>query len=330
MQHIALRRRSLWVVIFCLGLVPFTIMAASWPETEDTEIGQGVLAEPSGATTHNGQLYVVDDGGYVAAFEADGLHLGTVHVGYDLEGVTSPDADGPIILLGVERPDSVLEYNTETRALTGNDWDLTSWMQSNDDNRGLEALTYARGLTYAALQETGDIYVFDLKDGGVVDHIATIASPTGKSDLSALHYDGELFWAVHDSSNMLVSMMVDSLHHPTNFEINETFSLRGDAQEGIAMIGRDLFIGEDSGEIWRYGNFLPEPPGPDYSTAVSYEIQRKARNVVVTYAGGDVQNIEVNKKRPRVAIFADGEYVLVIDKKRGRLYKNGALEVQLW
>ena len=329
-------------IAFVIALLPVSLLAATaWPAEGSVEIGNGFLAEPSGAVVHGNQLYVVDDGGYLAVMNADGSQAQRFTIGGDLEGITTPDVNGDILYLGVERPDSIVEFSTATHQKTGNTWNLTQYMNGSDDNQGLEALTYANGLVYAGMQQNGGIYVFRLRSAGAFDHVATIASPTGYSDLSGLHFDGEVFWAAYDSRNILASLTVNDLNAPTNFTVNEEFAMPGGAQEGVAFLGNDLFIAQDSGQIWKYIEFLktpapapePEPTPvpepevlPDYSVAVSYEINKSDRKVFVTYASGDVLEIKINNKLyVSVLILEGGEYVVVTDNRRVRVYQEGVL-----
>ncbi|NQV90825.1 hypothetical protein HQ487_05495 [Candidatus Uhrbacteria bacterium] len=355
-QHLS-RARTL-VIAFIIALSPLALLAASsWPNVEATEIGQGVLAEPSGAVIHNNKLYVVDDGGYLAVMNPNGSQASVFTIGGDLEGVTTSDANGDLLYLGLERPDSIVEFNTQTNQKTGNSWDLTAFMQSADDNAGLEALTYANGLFYAGMQENGAIYVFRLSGAHTVEHINTIPSPTGYTDLSGLYYDGNVFWAIYDGQNIIASLSVNDLNAPSSFTVNEQTTLIGNDQEGVAILNNDLYIAEDSAHIWRYTGFItspdpepapepevvpepevipepapepevvPEPEvtpeAPDYSTAVSYKINKAERTITITYASGETLNISMNYKRAFVILSQDGRYVVVIDKHRLRVFEYG-------
>jgi len=236
-------------------VAPSVFAASAWPATTDVEIGAGVVAEPSGAVVHNNQLWVVSDNGYLAAMNFDGTEQRTWYLGGDLEAIATPDTEGDILMIGVENPDSIYEFNTASESLTGNSWSLTSYM-TGSDNAGLEALTYANGLYYAGLQATGEVFVFDLLDAGSVSHVATIASPAGLSDFSGAHFDGEHFYFVYDSSSYLGVYTVDSYQTPSTFAFVEDYQLAGDSQEGIALSGSAIYIAEDSGEIWSYDGFI--------------------------------------------------------------------------
>jgi len=276
-----MRIKQLFLLGMCFALTSFYIFPTSvfaatpWPDVYEQEIGQGVLAEPSGAVVHNDQLWVVSDNGYLASMNVDGSNQSTFYIGGDLEAITTQDKNSDLIYIGIENPDSIIEFNTESNSLTGNSWDLTPYM-TGSSNAGLEALTYAQGLFYAGMQETGNIYVFELGTSGVVTHINTVTSPTGKSDLSGFDNQDGVFYAIYDSYNVLVTL-------DSSLAVIEEFDLAGDSQEGIALLDNDIFIAEDSGEIWSYAGFLPEDepeeppveeePEPDPEPEVSLDVQ---------------------------------------------------------
>ncbi|MBC8425469.1 SdiA-regulated domain-containing protein [bacterium] len=239
-------------------------MAADWPADSGLEIGQvgepdGLPEdyEPSGAVWHplRQTLIVVDDSGRVSELGPYGNDVTTWVVENDLEGVTIADPDNDLVYLAVEQPDAVLEFDLATGTLTGNQWDLTPWLQG-PSNHGLEALTYVDGHFYAGLQEDGNIFVFDLLDGGTVQYLDTIAPHAGRDDISGLHYDvcTGILYAIHDSHDVIVEMSADG-------SFLREYDLAGDSQEGIALIGGStsgqttIFIAEDAGAVWRYEQY---------------------------------------------------------------------------
>jgi hypothetical protein len=185
----------------------------------------------------------------------------------DLEGVCVADPGSDFVYVGVEHPDSIMEFDLTTGLVT-RAFDLTTWMASTDDNDGLEALTFVPdtgdpegGLFYAGLQDDGKIYSFRLPiasslSSTTVIPISTITPVTGRTDLSGLHYDvdNEVLYAIYDSDNKLRAMEADG-----TFLIE--WELPGVTQEGIAMMGDHLYIAEDFGQVVDYSPFtaVPEP-----------------------------------------------------------------------
>ena len=267
-------RSSLPTIRALLPVVAAAVIAATpldaraidpWPGDAGTEIGKigqaGGLPtgyEPSGAVWHPGlnQLLIVGDDGDVTKMDSDGTNQTTWSPGGDLEGITIIDPQGSIAYLGREHPDAVLEFNLNTGLLTGNSWDLTTWMASSSNNQGLEALTWVDGRFYAGLQETGTIYIFELGAGGAVTFIGTMAAPGGRTDISGLHYDDTTatLYAIYDTTNVIVEMTADGT-------LLREYTLAGDNQEGVALISScpageaTVFISEDPGEVWRYGGY---------------------------------------------------------------------------
>ena len=146
----------------------------------------------------------------------------------------------------------MLEFDLATGALTGNSWDLTPWM-TGPVNQGLEALTYVDGLFYAGHQGEGNVYVFRLLGGGVVELVEVFAAPFGRDDVSGLHYDTstQILYAIHDDFDVIVEM------EPDGSFIRE-FDLPGADQEGIALVPdcdgaqSRVFVSQDSQAVWRY------------------------------------------------------------------------------
>jgi len=232
--------------------------AADWPADVGVEIGQvgepdGLPEdyEPSGAVWHpvRQKLVVVGDSGRVSELGPYGGDVTTWEVEGDLEGITIADPEDGLVYLAVEQPDGILEFDLTTGALTGNQWDLTPWLQG-PNNHGLEALTHVDGHFYAGLQEDGNIFIFDLLGDGAVQHLDTIAPHAGRDDISGLHYDPctGILYAIHDSHDVIVEMTADG-------SFLREYDLAGDSQEGIALIGGStsgqttIFIAEDAGEV---------------------------------------------------------------------------------
>jgi hypothetical protein len=235
--------------------------AAPWPGSAGVEIGQlgapgGLPAgyEPSGAVWHRGleRLVIVGDDGDVTVMDRDGGAQITWSPGGDLEGVTVVDHTTPIVYLGREHPDAVIEFDLSTGLPTGAIWDLTPWM-TGSNNLGLEALTYAGGLFYAGLQADGNVFVFDLQPAGVVVHVNTLAPHAGRADVAGLHYDEQtgVLYTVHDGDDVVVERTLAGAF------LNE-YSLLATDQEGIALVPccstgeATIFLADDGGTVWRY------------------------------------------------------------------------------
>ena len=255
------------VLLIAFFLCPCLVLAANtWPGDGGVEIGQAgglpIDYEPSGAVWHTGRqrLLIVSDAGLVTEMDEEGNNQVTWSPGGDLEAITLADGLGNLVYLGLEHPDSVLEFDLDSGLLTGESWDLTPWM-TGLSNQGLEALTYVEGLYYAGHQGEGAIYVFRLLDAGQVELVEIIPSTMGRNDLSGLHYHpgSGILYAIRDSYDLIEEMEADGT-------LLREYTLAGDNQEGVALkeccpfAGSDIFIAEDSSEVWRYGGYPLDCP----------------------------------------------------------------------
>jgi hypothetical protein len=238
---------------------------ASWPANRrGTQIGGALSAvyEPSGAWWHPelGVLLLVSDEGVVSEIGLDGAMVADWTFAGDFEAITVADASSDFAYVGIERPDSIVELDLATGTLTGRTWALDAWMASADPNLGLEALTFvpdgahpyasggSGGLFYAGLQETGDIYVFDvdLASSGTVTHVDTLA--TGRADLSDLYFHAEsgVLYALFDTDDVLREMT------PAGVTLAE-YQAPGTEQEGVTLVpgcprtSTTIAIAEDAG-----------------------------------------------------------------------------------
>jgi len=227
--------------------------------------------ETSGVVWHTrlAQLFLVSDGGTVSSMDADGTGLTHWSPGGDLEGITVAAPESDLVYLGVENPDAIREFSFATGAATRT-FDLTPWM-TGPANSGLEALTFVPdaanpegGLFYAGLQADGRIFQFQLPiatstTSTAVAHVGTIAALGGVTDISALHYDSAagVLYAGYDSANLLRAMTPDGA-------LLKEWALPGSNQEGLALDGDRLYVGEDygsGGDVILYTGFpgAPEP-----------------------------------------------------------------------
>ena len=208
--------------------------------------------EPSGAVFHPelGTYFIVSDGGYLTEITNAGEVVQNIYLGGDLEAVTLNEKVSHKLYIGVENPDSIIEYDLDQKKVTRR-FDLTGIM-TGASNQGLEALTFVAddshpegGEFYAGLQQTGQIFVFELplqdSQSQVVVHVDTISTPY--SDLSGMQYEKgmDVIYAIYDSRNTMLILDVDG-------NVLESHRLPGNDQEGITLdLEGNLLIAEDVG-----------------------------------------------------------------------------------
>ena len=245
MMHSASATVLLTLVGVVLGLLWITAARAEtepWPGGDPVELGQsGRRAglpgdfEPSGAVWHPrlGRLLVPDDEGRLAALDPDGGLTQLWRIGGDLEAVAIADPATPLIYLGIEHPDTVVEFDLGRGAATGRRWDLSSHMQGRKKKCGLEALTIVDGLFYTGHQCQATIHVFALGGDGSVSKIDEIAPEDDAADLAGMHWDPltETLYTVYDDLNRIVERDREG-------EKRRAYTLPGADQEGVASIPR--------------------------------------------------------------------------------------------
>jgi hypothetical protein len=233
--------------------------------------------ETSGLAWHSRlqKLLAVSDGGTVSSMNTDGSGLVNWSVPGDLEGICVANAQSDYVYIGVEHPDSILEFNIRTGAVTRT-FDLTAWM-TGPDNQGLEGLTFVPssdsaegGVFYAGLQADGRIYSFELpivssSTSTNVTFKGIITLEAGLADLADLSYDDEsgVLLSVFDGPNRLKATTRTG-------QLLQEWQLPGTEQEGILFHNGALYVGEDyggasTGRVIRYAPFsLPviTPPTP--------------------------------------------------------------------
>ncbi|MDP6937758.1 MAG: hypothetical protein QF848_02880 [Planctomycetota bacterium] len=246
----------------CVSVIGTSFGGTAWPGGSATSLGASLpaLFEPSGCVWHAGlqQLVVVSDDGRVALVETDGSVQQTFLVGGDLEAVAVPDETLAVAYLGVEHPDTVIELDLTTGLPTGESWDLTPWMQGAN-SRGLESLTVVQGLVYAGLQESGEIFVFDLQQGSLVQFMGIIPPPGGRDELSGLHYEAstDILYAVYDPDDLVLELT------PSGSALRAYF-LPGSSQEGVTLVPgcpgpmATFVVAEDNGDLNTYATY-PAP-----------------------------------------------------------------------
>jgi hypothetical protein len=264
-----LRNAGLSAVVLALA-APVSAQTPPWPGGAGEEIGRlgqpdGLPPdfEPSGVAWHPrlARLLVVGDEGHLASLDPDGGPPQIWEVGGDLEAVALADPSTPFVLLGVEHPDAIVEFDLERGAATGRRWDLSDLMQGEKKKCGLEALAVVDGRVYAGHQCQAAIYVLELSDDGSFVHLDTLMPGDGERDLAAMHWDDRTrtLYTVYDRPNRLVERGSDGRalrEHP----------LPGEDQEGIATIPRcsegsaTVFVAEDGGRVIRFDAFPVECP----------------------------------------------------------------------
>ena len=233
--------------------------------------------ETSGLAWHSRlqKLLTVSDGGTVSSMNTDGSGLVNWSVPGDLEGICVANPQSDYVYIGVEHPDSILEFNIRTGTVTRT-FNLTPWM-TGPDNQGLEGLTFVPssdsvegGVFYAGLQADGRIYLFELpivssSTSTNVTFKGTITLEAGLADIADLSYDDEsgVLLSVFDGPNRLKATTRTG-------QLLQEWQLPGTEQEGILFHNGALYVGEDyggasTGRVIRYAPFsLPviTPPTP--------------------------------------------------------------------
>ena len=219
-----------------------------------TTIGNLPLSyEVSGLTWHEGlqKLFTVSDEGIVSMMNADGTNLVNWNVPGDLEALTVADHTSDLIYIGVENPDSILEFDTSTGQVTRT-FDLTNWM-TGADNQGLEALAFVPdathpegGLFYAGLQSNGRIYQFDLpivssSSSTSVNFVESLVIESGSTDLAGLAYESSsgLLLALFDSIDQINVIDQDG-------SLRSRWTVPGAGQEAVVLVDGRIYVGDDT------------------------------------------------------------------------------------
>ena len=210
--------------------------------------------ETSGLVLHEGfnKLFAVSDEGILSMMNPNGT--GVVHwkLSGDFEAITVADHDSNFIYIGVENPDSIIEFDVSIGEITRT-FSLTNWM-TGPSNLGLEALTFVPDTTQpegghflAGLQSSGTIYRFQLPihsstDSTAVTFIDTLQVEGNHTDISGLTYDpsSDRILALYDSINRIKVI-------ERNGDLRTQWTAPGSEQEAIFYTQGELFIGEDFG-----------------------------------------------------------------------------------
>jgi hypothetical protein len=246
------------IIIFSIVFSSCCFAVDAWPGGTGTTIA--TYSDASGAVWHETRqsLFVVQNTGTLRELDDSGNLKHSWAVAGDLEGITLAENDR-YLYIGIENPDSIVEFDLQTGTLTGKSWDLTTWM-TGPDNSGLEGLSYRDGYFYAGLQADGKIYVFDvnLNTSGDVSFVRTITpNASYTSDISGLEYNLNtgINYVIYDSYDALIELN-------SSDEIVKHYTLPGTAQEGFAMKTNclerkaDVYVtNDDTGIITKYINY---------------------------------------------------------------------------
>ncbi|MFQ5490302.1 MAG: esterase-like activity of phytase family protein [Phycisphaerae bacterium] len=203
-------------------------------------------------------LLVVSDEGELTRLDTDGRIVKSWTIKADLEAVCVANPSTDLVYLGVEKPDSVVEFNLATGRPV-RVFDLRPWMKG-PPNEGLEALTFVPddknpqgGLFYAGLEFDGSIHVFELpivtgRDTNAVIHKNTIKPAPERLDLSALdfHRPSRTLYAAYGTAGVLRAMKPDGT-------LIQEWNAPGRDQEGIALADDQIFIAQDGQNgVWKF------------------------------------------------------------------------------
>ncbi|EKD63709.1 MAG: hypothetical protein ACD_51C00224G0006 [uncultured bacterium] len=332
-----MKKTKIAAMAITIGLaisIPLALAADAWPASSTgIEINGGSVAEPSGSTIYGGQLWVVSDNGYVWSMNLDGTNKSSTYIGGDLEGITSK---GSYLYVMYEYPQAVAEFNPTTKTLTGNTWNLASYISCPTTNLCLEAIVYDSTNDNFLLghQETGYTYVLKLGASGSVTSVGSFAPLNGYTDLAGMYIQDGTLYQIWDGSDRIAL----GTYNPTTLAYTEIhhYTLAGDNQEGISLNGTTIYIMEDDGHIYYYTGFptvssntttVVEPePTPDYSTISSYVLNTRKGTLVVTYTSGDAQTITFTAgARALVSKSTDGTELYLLITNVMQTYENGVL-----
>lgn len=246
-------------IIFFLIALPWRCLAIdAWPGGAGTTIA--TYSDASGAVWNETRqsLFVVQNSGTLVELGSDGTLKDSWAVAGDLEGIALAENDR-YLYIGVEYPENILEFDTQTETLTGKSWNLHSAMNGTA-SQGLEGLAYRDGYFLAGHQGDGKIYVFDvnLSVSGDVTPAGTITSYAGYTwDISGIETNSDtgLAYVIYDNYDALLELNSSN-------EIVKHYTLPGTAQEGFAMKTNclerkaDVYVtNDDSGTIVKYTNY---------------------------------------------------------------------------
>jgi hypothetical protein len=270
-------------------LVSLTVKAIVWPNNvvhnRNIPLNTANNYETSGLVVNSliNKIYAVSDDGQVTRMNLDGSaqefdRPRLQGIGTDFEAITIVDPNSTKVYIGLEHPDSILEYDWATKVFANRRWDLTAVL-TGADNQGLEGLTFvpnkylpagrntstSGGVFFAAIQRApvvggavNDdylIYAFDV-DINVSGRILNwwgipVAPNTPTSDISDLsfHPDTGVLYVLYDAANRLIEM------DTSGRVLNDYSNVPVADQEGIALVTNhaaqtaDVYIASDTQKL---------------------------------------------------------------------------------
>ncbi|MCA9375923.1 MAG: SdiA-regulated domain-containing protein [Candidatus Doudnabacteria bacterium] len=350
----------------------FAQASTAWPASsvaaQTIRIEHADNYEPSGllwndVTRH---LFTVSDDGKITRMQLDGTEqetriLSKAGVGRDFEAITQVDPEASTVYIGLEHPDSILEYNWDTQTFAEKQWDLTSVL-TGANNQGLEGLTFvpnafvpevmepsaSGGLFYAAVQRTpvpgGDvrddylIYAFDidLSQSGQIVNWWGIPVPAGTptNDVSDLSFNPAtgLIYVLYDGPNRLVELT------PAGEVVNDYEDVPTADQEGVVVLTDppnervDVYFASDSqksiSRVVDYPVVYPEP---------EREVVEVSNDQLVTHMKFDTNAADVSGRghhgvlRGDASLTADGQVngALLLDGEGDYVHVKDSTDVNL-
>ncbi len=330
------------IVIILSILFVGLVSAASWPaDSQGTELATGLpsVYEPSGVAwdSESQKLYVVSDEGIVSRMNLDGSNVENWYLSGDYEGIAVVSGK---VYIGIENPDSLVEFDPSTGKLTGKSWTFTNEMKSSQANLGLEGIAIvSNGLylrVYAGLQEDGSMYVYDINPQ-VSEEKSFVKKISGSSAwLSDLSYDVQTgyLYALYDSKLKQMD---------TEGRVLAEYSVPGSDQEGVVVISScptstsTIVIALDTpASVMKYGNFpsscavVVEPAPVEEEVVIDPAlidsfIVKRDRSIFVSYTDGHSNSftpfIEIVK--PKAIENVGGDRLIVSNGKYMAVYDNG-------
>ncbi len=341
-------KRKICLVLSLLLAMVF-VSASSWSaDSQGTELVSGLpsVYEPSGVAwdAQAEKLYTVSDEGILSRMNLDKSSVENWYLSGDYEGVAVISGK---VYIGIENPDSLVEFDPSLGRLTGKSWTFTNEMQSSQANLGLEGIAivpngqYLR--VYAGLQEDGSIYVYDINPqvSGEKTFVKKIAG--NSAWLSDLSYDSETgyLYALYD--NTLKKMDTDGT-------VLASYSVPGSDQEGVVVISScptstsTIVVASDTpASVMKYGNFPSScpavvEPAPVEEEVVVFDpslidslIINKDRSISVSYTDGHSNSFTpfTGTVKPKAIENIAGDRLIVSNGKYLAVYDNGDQAAQV-
>lgn len=230
------------------------------------------VPEPSGIDHDRvgERVFVVDDGGELWVFDTDFNEIDVFDLGGDLEGVDYVPATDQL-LVAVEGDEQILVVDPDSGSVEAEldiprTWNGQTIMAAGGN--GIETLTVIGRRIFVANQSFD---ANDETDGSVLVELAIM--PNSKlrivdaHRLPVLDVAGSLYdprsnsmFLLSDTDNRLYRIPMDALDAldsgtaiPRN--LLRSFHVSGENQEGMTIVGGDLIIAQDSGDLHSTGSF---------------------------------------------------------------------------